>query len=430
MTAPPSPEVTRAIAEAAAARPAAAPGRLESLDAFRGLIMLMMASAGFELWRISDELTRQGRGNSVLQFFAVQFNHAKWAGCTLWDLIQPAFMFMVGVALPWSIANRRARGQSVGNMAFHALLRAVALVVLSVFLQSYNNREMDWTFPNVLAQIGLAYPFLFLVSFAKPRTQWIVAFGILLAYWLLFALYPLPPDGFEFKSVGVTPDWREKYELSGFAAHWNKGTNPAAAFDRWFLNLLPRPRYTDADNVRHFAPYLFNGGGYQTLNFVPSLATMIFGVLAGQLLRSALELRQKLMRLVIAGLVGIALGGALHYSGVSPMVKPIWTPSFAIYSTGWVLLMLSAFVAVMELKGWKRWAFPLVVAGLNPITLYCMWQMVVGGVVRDNFKIHFGNGIFQTFGPMYERSLERTAHLLVMWLILWWMYRRKIFIRI
>src|ERR1043165_179694 len=255
MTAPPSPGVTRAIAEATAGKAAAvAPARLESLDAFRGLIMLMMASAGFALSDVAKELSKQGKSNAVLNFIGLEFNHAKWAGCTLWDLIQPSFMFMVGVALPWSIANRRARGQSIGEMAFHALLRAIALVLLSVFLQSYGQHEMDWTFPNVLAQIGLAYPFLFLVSFAKPRTQWAVAFGILLVYWLWFAFYPLPSAGFDYSTVWVTPDWRKEFELSGFAAHWNKGTNPAAAFDRWFLNLLPRPRSYDANGLVHFKP--------------------------------------------------------------------------------------------------------------------------------------------------------------------------------
>jgi predicted acyltransferase len=92
-------------------------------------------------------------------------------------------------------------------------------------------------------------------------------------------------------------------------------------------------------------------------------------------------------------------------------------------------LLLAGFVAVIEWRGWKRWAFPLVVAGLNPITLYCMWQLM-GGFARNNVRIHFGQGIFESFGAIYAPMFERVATLLVFWLILLWMYRRKIFLRL
>src|SRR5262249_38458018 len=157
-----------------------------------------------------------------------ELEHTKWGGCTLYDLIQPSFMFMVGVALPWSIANRRARGQSFRTMLGHAVFRAILLVALSLFLQSTWSKRTDWTFPNVLAQIGLGYVFVFLVAFAKPSVQWMIAFGILAAYWLAFAVYPLPPAGFDWNSVGVPPDWKH---LTGFAAHWDKNWNFAAAID-------------------------------------------------------------------------------------------------------------------------------------------------------------------------------------------------------
>lgn len=391
--------------------PSASPRRLASLDAYRGAIMLLMASAGLGL----SQLARPDSGNRFLAFVGRQCEHVPWAGCSLWDLIQPAFMFMVGVALPWSLANRRARGTSPVKLLGHALWRSLMLVLLAVFLTSAWSPRTEWIFPNVLAQIGLGYPFLFLVAWTRPRTQAAVAVALLLGYWLWFALYPLPPADFDPATVGGSP---EVPQLAGWAAHWNKNTNAAAAFDRWFLNLFPRRE-----------PFTFNEGGYQTLNFIPSLATMIFGLLAGELLRSELPLRKQLSYLVAAGLAGIALGAVLDGTGICPMVKRIWTPSWVLFSGGWVTLILAAFVAVVDGRGWKRWAFPLIVAGMNPITLYCLWQLS-GGFIRENFKRHLGPGIFEIFGPAWVPALERGTVLLVLWLILYWMYRRKLVIRI
>jgi heparan-alpha-glucosaminide N-acetyltransferase len=385
--------------------------RLVSLDALRGAIMLLMASSALGIPQVAKNFP----DSAAWKFLAYQFEHAAWTGCALWDLIQPAFMFMVGVAVPWSVANRQARGQSFGVTLGHAVWRALALVLLAVFLTSASSRSTDWIFTNVLAQIGLGYVFLFLLAFTNPRVQWAASFGILAAYWLAFALHPLPPPNFDWKSVGVPENWAH---LTGFAAHWEKGFNFAASFDRWFLNLFPRE-----------TPFIFNKGGYQSLNFVPSLATMIFGMIAGGLLRAERPLADKLKRLVIAGVAGILLGKAIEVAGLCPIVKRIWTPSWALFSGGLVTLLLAAFVAVIEWRDWKRWAFPLVVAGLNPITLYCMWQLI-GGSVRDNVRTHLGQRVFESFGTAYAPMLERISILLAFWLILLWMYRRKIFLRI
>jgi heparan-alpha-glucosaminide N-acetyltransferase len=386
-------------------------GRLVSLDAYRGAIMLMMASSGLGLAQVA----RLHPDSGLWRFIGHQTAHAQWAGFTLWDIIQPAFMFMVGVALPWSVANRRARGQSFRSMLAHAFWRALVLVLLAVFLSSAWSRQTVWSFNNVLAQIGLGYPVVFLLVFAKTRTRWIVAFGILFAYWLAFAAYPLPAADFDWASVGVPADWSF---LTGLAAHWEKNANFAAAFDRWFLNLFPREK-----------PFVFSSGGYQTLNFIPSIATMIFGLLAGELMRSKMEITRKMKRLVLFGVAGIVAGGAIALAGLCPIVKRIWTPSWTLYSAGWVTLILAAFVAIVEWRGWKRWTFPFIVVGLNPITLYCMWQLM-GGFIRENVQRHIGRHVFESFGPEYSPVLERAIVLLVLWLVVLWMYRRKIFLRI
>jgi predicted acyltransferase len=373
--------------------------------------MLLMASSGLGIPQMAKNFPQ----DPIWRFFGQQCEHATWSGCTLWDLIQPAFMFMVGVALPWSIANRQARGQTFGVMIGHAIWRALLLVLLAVFLTSAWSKQTEWVFTNVLAQIGLGYIFLFLIAFARPRGQWLAAVGILFGYWLLFALYPLPSSDFDWNSVGVAAEWPR---LNGFAAHWEKNANFAFAVDRWFLNLFPRE-----------TPFAYSTGGYQTLNFVPSLVTMIFGLMAGRLLRTKLSMGEKLVRLLVAGLSGIVLGGLLGFTDVCPIVKRIWTPSWTLFSGGGVVLLLVGFVAVIEWRGWKRWALPLVVAGLNPITLYCMWQLM-GGSVRDNIRTHLGPGVFASLGELYSPMLERASTLVVFWLILLWMYRKRIFLRL
>ena len=228
-------------------------------------------------------------------------------------------------------------------------------------------------------------------------------------------VYPLPPHDFDWVSVGVPADWQH---LTGLSAHWEKNANFASAFDLWFLNQFPRE-----------APFKHSTGGYQTLNFVPSLATMIFGLLAGGLLRSERSPGGKVGRLLVAGLAGLVLGQVLAQAGLCPIVKRIWTPSWTIFSAGWVALLLAGMVALVEWRGWRRWAFPLVVAGLNPIALYCLWQLT-GGFARDSLKIHLGQGVFTILGETYVPILERVSVLIVFWLILFWMYRRKIFLRL
>ncbi len=406
------------IAEQTSAHPASAepmrqasrPERLMSLDAYRGFVMLLMISAGLNIPKVAADF----KESPVWQFLAYQTDHAAWRGCSLWDLIQPCFMFIVGVALPYSLAARRAHGRDFGRLFLQALWRSFALVALGIFLNG--GRQMTtFSFAIVLAQIGLGYPFLWLLAWTKPRTQFIAAGLILGTYWAAFALYPIAPAGFNYQQVGLPPDWPL---FQGFEAHWQKNVNFAAAFDQWFLNLFPQEK-----------PFVFNAGGYQTLNFIPSLATMIFGLLAGGWLKSDRTPGEKFRWLAGAGIAALALGALWDMSGLCPMVKRIWTPSFAIFSTGWALLLLALFFAVIDLRGHRRWAFFCVVAGMNSIALYCM-SMLLKPWIRERMKLHFGPHIFESFGAPYAPMVEMTSILLLLWLAAFWMYRRKIFLRI
>src|SRR5579884_1324777 len=396
-------------------------GRLISLDAYRGFIMLVLISGakwfgdGFGI----VEVARHFQGNGMWQFLAGQFSHVEWQGCSFWDLLMPSFIFMVGVAMPYSYSSRLAKGDSPQKIALHAVYRSVTLILLGtlglLFLRdlvmfSWPNR-ISVTFDEVLPQIGFAYLFAFVLLGKNAKVQFWVAVGILVGYWLAFVLYPLPGVGFDYSSVGAL---EESKRFTGFFAHWNKNTNLAADFDRWFLNLIPRSE-----------PFVFRKGGITTLNFIPTIATMIFGMITGEFLRSSRLTIEKLKGLLIAGSLFL-LGGILLDKTLCPIVKALWTPSWVVYSSGWALLMLAAFFWLVEVKSYRRGVFPLVVVGMNPIAMYCMAHLLDDWIFRVWKKL-LGYAFFAgLYGPML-RSLIVVFSL---WLVSLVMYRRRIFIRI
>jgi heparan-alpha-glucosaminide N-acetyltransferase len=392
--------------------PTPSTARVASVDAYRGLVMFLMMAEVLRLAAVASA----SPANPLWRFLAHHQTHVEWAGCSLHDLIQPSFSFLVGVALPFSLASRTARGQSLGRMLAHAAWRALLLVALGVFLRSVGRPRTNFTFEDTLSQIGLGYFFLFLLGLARPRWWWAALVLILVGYWAAFALYPLPGPDFDYRAAGVPPDW--PYHFTGFAAHWNKNTNLAWAFDTWFLNLFPRDK-----------PFTHNPGGYATLSFIPTLATMILGLIAGGWLRAQGPGRDKVVRLVVAGLACLAAGLAAHSLGVCPVVKRIWTPAWVLYSGGWCFLLLAGFYAVMDVWGLRAWGYPLVVIGANSIVAYCMAHLAHDFITRS-FKTHLGPNVFKSWGTPYEPLMAGAAVLLVYWLVLFWMYRRRVFVRI
>jgi predicted acyltransferase len=386
--------------------------RLASLDAYRGLVMLLMMAEVLRLCRVSGALP----GNRFWNFLCHHQSHVEWIGCSLHDLIQPSFSFLVGVALPFSMASRAQKGQTPAQMTAHAFMRAFILICLGIFLRSVNRPQTYFTFEDTLTQIGLGYGFLFLLGWRSVRVQWIALGAILVGYWLAFALYPLPPADFDSTTVGVPKDW--PHLLAGFAAHWNKNLNFASGFDQWFLNLFPREK-----------PFAFNGGGYLTLSFIPTLGTMILGLIAGGVIRSERSPSSKLKWLAIAGVTGLAAGWIIGWLGLCPVVKRIWTPSWVLFSGGWCFLLLAAFYAVIDVRGHRRWAFPLTVIGMNSIAAYCIAELLPG-FVSGTLKIHLGQNAFKVLGEAYEPLLLGGSVLLLFWLALFGMYRRRIFLRI
>ena len=389
------------------------PQRNIAVDAYRGLVMLLMMAEVLQLSRVSAAFP----GNWFWRFLALNQTHVQWTGCSLHDTIQPGFSFLVGVALPYSIASRLAKGGTFGKLFAHALWRSLLLIALGVFLRSMSSHQTYFTFEDTLSQIGLGYPFLFLLGFRPRRWAW-WALGVVLAgCWLAWALYPTAPANFDWSSVGVPAAWHAQHNFTGFLAHWNKNYNAGNAFDQWFLNLFPREH-----------PFVYNDGGYLTLSFIPTLGTMILGLVAGRWLReSAPEIPMK--KLLLAGAGGVAAGLLLHFAHVCPVVKRIWTPAWTLFSGGLCFFFLAAFCWIIEAKGHRKWSFPLVVIGMNSIAAYCIAHLFEEFIV-SSFHIHLGPNFFAFLGVGVQPLMQGAAVLCCYWLILLWMFQRKLFLKI
>jgi predicted acyltransferase len=360
-----------------------------AIDAYRGFVMLLMMAEVLNLARVARAFPQ----SAFWSFVAYHQTHVEWAGCSLHDTIQPGFSFLVGVAMAYSIASRQAKGDAFWRMFGHALWRSFALIVLGFFLRSMHSAQTYFTFEDTLTQIGLGYPFLFLLALKPRRWLWIGLAVLLIAYWGAWVVYPAP------------------------AGHWAKGDNFGNAFDQWFLNLFPRTK-----------PFEFNSGGYLTLSFIPTLGTMLLGLAAGRWLReSAPKIPMK--RLVIAGVAGISAGLLLHFTGVCPVVKRIWTPSWTLFSGGICFLFLAMFCWLIEAKGYRKWAFPLIVIGMNSIAAYMIAHLWEEFLPRS-LRIHLGADAFKVFGAGLEPFLIGSVVLMIYWLFLYWMYRRNLFLKI
>ncbi len=392
--------------------------RLVSLDAYRGLIMIALAFNGFGLAETAKRFLESDPESTFWKNVRFQFSHVEWQGCSFWDLIQPSFMFMVGVSMAYSYVKRMERGDSWWRMFFHAATRALILCLLGIFLISNGQSSTDWSLMNVLTQIGLGYLFLFLAWKLPWPIQVLCIIALLAGTWGMYHFHKVEPIDLEkgAPEIGVTAEWAAEH-LEGVPAAWQKNNNIGHAIDLKLLNLLPQKK-----------PFEFNRGGYQTINFIPSLATMLIGLLCGQLLRSAQFPFRKFAFLCILGILCIG-AGLLWESQGCPLVKRLWTPSWALFSTGICVVILALLYGVIDLLGWKWWSFPLVVVGMNSIAIYVM-GMLLRSWTSKSITTHFGSQAFDFLGPNYQPMVQATLVGLCFWLACFYMYRNKIFVRI
>ncbi|HUU28528.1 MAG TPA: DUF5009 domain-containing protein [archaeon] len=350
--------------------------RLLSLDAYRGLTMFLMVSAGFGLGVLAD--------NPGWKWLAHQVDHVAWQGCVLWDLIQPSFIFIVGVAMPFAFAVRQERGEKRGQIFKHVWKRSLILLLLGVGRVCIFRNELVFDMTTVLQQIAVAYFFAFFVLGRGIKVQFLVASLILLTDWALFQFWP-----------GVGP-----------AGPWAKNVNFHSAVELWVFGSL-------------------SPGGYAGFNAFGSIATVIFGVMAGELLRKEIGEIPKVAFLALAGIAGIVIGVLLN--PVVPVIKRIWTPSWTIYSAGWGSLLLAVFYWVIEVLGKRKWCFIFMVVGMNSITIYMLVSFLRGDIW--SWLWVFTSGILTPLGNL-GTIIQSVLVLAVFWYMVYWMYKRQIFLKV
>lgn len=364
-------------AQAAPAQTTAGQGtRLVSLDAYRGFIMLLLVSSGFGLSALE--------AYPGWQWLARQVDHAAWEGCTFWDLIQPAFTFMVGIAMPFSLGRRHAAGDTPSRVFRHVLWRAFVLIALSNIYSNWGEDpgHLKFQLINVLSQIAFGYVLCASILRLRFQQQVIAALALIALHWGLFAAFPGPNGA------------------------WSQTGNLGAVID---LKLLG---------------YNYSGY-YTTINFLGNAVTILFGCWAGLSLQSTRPHAAKLKILATAAAAGFALGLALQ--PIVPMVKRLWTPSFLFFSTGWVLVMLIAFYWIVEVKQHKRWTFPFLVLGTNSIFVYSLGQIGISGWLNRGLAAFTNN--FSALGPLGAIP-QRALVLAGLWYLCYWLYQRRIFLKI
>jgi heparan-alpha-glucosaminide N-acetyltransferase len=391
--------------------------RCVSIDVYRGMVMFLMLA---EVLHWSGLVRYRGRlsstTQSLLDTIVFHTSHVPWRGCSLHDLIQPGFSFLVGAALAFSFAKRSEQGQSYRAMLIHAIGRSFILVFFGIFLRSLGKMYTNFTFDDTLTQIGLGYTFLFLFAGRKWYVSALGAGAILVGYWALFAFSQLPAPDFDYASVGVPANWPHHEE--GFGAHWNKNSNVAWAFDVWWMNLFFREE-----------PFAYSSGGYCTLSFIPTLATMLLGLVAGEWLRADWTLKRRFAHFATATVVCLSIAWGLETAGLCPIVKRIWTPSWTLWSGGLCFAWLFLLYLICDFGNSTRWAFFFRVIGANSIVAYTMsWTM------EEWTKLALRRHFDWLIGRVVPQSVETLVYgglvLTVFWLILYWLYRQKIFVRI
>ncbi|MFH1068753.1 MAG: DUF5009 domain-containing protein [Candidatus Glassbacteria bacterium] len=351
-------------------------GRLLSLDVYRGFTMILMASAGFGFAVLDD--------NPGWRWLAHQFDHVPWEGFVIWDLIQPSFIFIVGAAMPFAFAIRSARGESRSQQLGHVFQRSITLLVIGMAIVWVHKDQVLFDLTTVLQQIAVAYFFAFFVLGRGLRVQALAALGILAFHWACFQFGP----------------------GSGPGGPWIKNANFASWLDLTFLGR------NDA-------------GGYTNFNAVSSIATVILGIMAGELIRKEISERRKAL---VMGLVGIGLilaGTALH--SFIPVVKRIWTPSWTLFSGGWAFLLLAVFYWMIEIVKWRKWCFIFTVVGMNSIGIYVLYQMLHGSI--NSWLWVFTRPFLTPIGDL-GTIIHAFLVLAVHWYFVYWLYKRDIFLKV
>ena len=356
--------------------------RLTSLDAFRG-------------FAIAGMLFVNNPGTWDPAIVPHELMHAEWFGCTFADLIFPFFLFIVGVAMPMSNARRTEQGIPLWKGILIAARRALLLYILGAFLKSSSLNAPVLHF-GILQRIGVLYFVCYLLLRLNVRWQMVIAVSLLFVWWAILAFVRAP---------GV------------ITGSFDRDVNAAQYIDSFIL--APDDKET-------------------IVSMIPGISSVLFGVLVGKFIMERKDHQSVVRMLGIAAVAGIVVG--LVWNLVVPLSKILWTASFAVYTAGWSCAVLLFFYWLIEVKGKNRWAFPFVVFGMNAITLYVAtglfvrWVMLPWKVRFDGSFTSLTGYFYKSFaavaGPTIGSLMYSTLIIGIGWLLCYWMYKRKIFLKV
>ncbi len=368
--------------------PSRQPVRLHSLDALRGFDMFWIIGGASLVHALTAYFNWP-----FLHTLNDQLHHVEWDGFTFYDMIFPLFLFIAGVAMPFSLTKRLARGEGKGKLTWHVVKRGLVLVVLGIILNNglFQTIFSEMRFPSVLGRIGLAYLFAGLIVLNTKlwgQVWWFV--GLLLGYWALMMWLPLPGH--------VAGSLTMEGSLAGY-------------LDSRFI---PGRLYKGVHDPEGL------------LATIPAIGTALLGAVTGTFLSPDSRRLEPWMKAVSLALVGTALLwlGKL-WDPYFPINKNLWSSSFVLYVGGWSLVLLSAFYLVIDVFGFKKWAFVFTVIGLNPILIYMAPKFISFGYTANALFGGFAN-FFSDLKPV----LMVIATLVLKWLLLYFLYRKKVFLRI
>lgn len=377
---------SRAQASAApVSRPGSSPlpERLLSLDFFRGFTMFMLVGEATALY---THLRSPALEGSFLGAIGWQLEHHPWNGLRSWDLVQPFFMFIVGVAMPFSFARRQEAGDSYAGMLGHALQRSALLFLFGWGLYCIGPGRITFELWNVLTQLSFTYIIAFLLMRKPAGVQIGVSLGLILATELAYRFWPVP----------------------GFNQPFVPDQNFGSWMDMVLMGKLSR-------------------GHWVAINAVPTTAHTMWGVLAGQLLRSSRPPSGKIRVLAVTGAAALAAGYALD--PVTPIVKRICTSSFVIVSGGWCLLVLALSYWMIDVRKWRRGTLFFNVVGMNSLFIYLFTNTGGAGWFSRMAK-PFVFGLFGWTGELGAQIATSLTVWAMCWGLCYWLYKKRILIKV
>ncbi len=394
---------------AQAARPApetrvpvpAASSRLLSLDAFRGATV-----AGMIL------VNNPGTWSAIYP----QLEHARWNGWTFTDWIFPFFLWIVGVSITLAFTKRLQKGDARGKLLGHALRRALIIFGCGLFLAGFpfglafghQFSFLTIRIPGVLQRIAVCYlaaSAIYLTTGIRGQVRWIV--GLLAGYWLAVKLIPVPGYGAGvLEPMGSLPWFVDSNVLAG---HTWRGA-PAPGFDPEGI-----------------------------LSTIPAIASTLLGVLTGHWIKSDRTPAEKTVWMFVAGNF-LLLAGAVADIWL-PINKNLWTSSYVIFMAGFALVCLAMFYWLIDVKGYRKWAMPFVMFGVNAIAVFVL-SGIVGRLLNlikvtgpDGATVALQSWIFSTIflplaAPVNASLLYAICFILVMFAVVWALWRKKIIIKV